>query len=386
MRAEVGLPPPERRTGLAAHDFVQAMAAANVIVTRAEKRQGAPAVESRWLQRVRAIAGNEVIGAAAARGARYLAMARAIDAPPEAKPRPMERPAPKPPLAARPQHLSITEIETLIRDPYAVYAKHVLKLTPLDPLGAQPDARTKGIMVHDALGRFIAEWTAAFDGKAEARLLAIMQAALAAVADAPDVVAVWSHRFRAIANWMVMVFEASRTGIEHRHAEIDGRIELETATGPFILTGRADRIDLLEGGGLAIFDFKTGTPQSDRSVFAGVTPQMTLEAAMAKRGGFPPIAAGRSVRELAWLAVGKCGRADPYMSAVLKRSGDTADSLAEKAFAMLQGLVDAFANADRGYTSWARPLMERGPFSGPYDHLARVREWGLVESREEAGF
>jgi ATP-dependent helicase/nuclease subunit B len=386
MRAEVGLPPPERRIGLAAHDFVQAMAAGNVIVTRAEKRQGAPTVESRWLQRVRALAGEQAVTEATARGGRYVALARTLDAPPNAKPRPISRPEPKPPLASRPPRLSITEVETLIRDPYAIYAKHVLDLMPLDPLGAPPDARIKGILVHEALGRFISAWTGAFDQRAEAKLIEIMQGVLAAVADAPDVMAVWSHRFRAIANWMVMVFEASRTGVEHRHAEIAGRIELETANGPFILSGRADRIDLLQGGGLAIFDFKTGTPQSDRSVFAGVTPQMTLEAAMAKRGGFPPIAAGRSVRELAWLAVGKCGRADPYMSAVLRRNGDDADALAEKAFAMLQGLIDAFADPDRGYVSWARPLLERGPYAGPYDHLARVREWGLVESREETGF
>jgi ATP-dependent helicase/nuclease subunit B len=380
MRAEVGLPPPERRIGLAAHDFVDALAAPRVVVSRAEKRGGAPTVESRWLQRVRALASHDAVAAMTGRGRRFVEIARQIDAPPTLKAKPIDRPRPKPPLAARPQSLSVTEIETLIRDPYAVYAKHVLKLQPLDELGAPADARVKGTLVHEALGRFIGEWSGAYDASAEARLNAIAAEAFGPIADAPDVLAVWRIRFAAIARWLIG-FEASRADVERRHAEIAGRLELATPAGPFALTGRADRVDLLSGGALAIYDFKTGTPQSDRSVFAGLTPQMTLEAAMAKRGAFAGIAAGRSVRELAWLAVGKCGRDEPYMSAV--RKGEIADVLADKAYAMLDGLVQAYADADRDYVSRARPMMERTPYVGDYDHLARVSEWALVETEED---
>jgi ATP-dependent helicase/nuclease subunit B len=380
MRADVGLPSPERRTGLAAHDFIQALAAPRVIVTRAEKRQSAPTVPSRWLQRIAALADDTTVAAMTGRGSRYVTLARQIDAPLSAKPQPIERPEPKPPLAARPQHLSITEIETLIRDPYAVYAKHVLRLQPLDPLGAPADARVKGTLVHEALGSFIARWTGPFDESAEARLVEIMREVLTAVADAPDVLAVWSFRFAAIARWFVG-FEAGRRDVRKRHAEIAGMLPVPTPSGTFTLNGRADRIDVLNDESLAIYDFKTGTPQSDRTVFAGLTPQMTLEAAMARRGGFVGVTAGRSVRELAWLAVGKCGRDDPYVSAVLR--GQTADDLADRAFAMLQGLVAAYADRDRGYLSRARPMMERDRYFGDYDHLARVREWALVESAED---
>src|SRR6185369_1630726 len=149
MRAEVGLPPPERRLGLSAHDFIQAMAAPNVIVTRAEKRGGAPTVESRWLQRICALAGDAAVARMKERGQVHVEYARLIDAPANARPQPVARPSPTPPLAARPSRLSVTEIETLIRDPYAVYAKHVLGLQPLDPLGAPPDVRVKGILIHD---------------------------------------------------------------------------------------------------------------------------------------------------------------------------------------------------------------------------------------------
>ena len=338
MRSAVGLLPPERRLGLAAHDFSEGMAAARVIVARAEKRGGTPTVESRWLQRLSALIGKDETEALAARGARYLEIARALDRPSSAI-QPAARPEPRPPVAVRPRHLSITEIETLIRDPYAVYAKHVLKLEPLDTLGNPPDAALRGSIIHAALARFTEEWTGAYDAAAEARLLAIGADCLKEIDDFPEVQAVWAIRFAAIARWFV-AWEAERNAtVARRHAEIAGKLELKTPGGIFTLTGRADRIDEMADGRLAIYDFKTGTPQTERTVFAGLTPQMTLEAAMARAGGFPNIPAGSSVGDLAWLSVGKAGRGEPYVSAVHRN--ETADDLAERALRRI-------AEADRG--------------------------------------
>ncbi len=204
---------------------------------------------------------------------------------------------------------------------------------------------------------------------------------LAAIADFPDVHAVWSIRFAAIARWFAAWEAARDEAVAKRHAEIDGALEIPTANGPFRLKGRADRIDLLKDGTAAIYDFKTSTPQTERTVFAGLTPQMTLEAALVRAGAFPGIAAGTSVGDLAWLAVGRIGRDDPYMSAV--RRGETADGLADSAHRMLVELVEAYADIGRGYVSRARPMMERARYLGDYDHLARVREWALVESDED---
>jgi ATP-dependent helicase/nuclease subunit B len=131
-------------------------------------------------------------------------------------------------------------------------------------------------------------------------------------------------------------------------------------------------------GTLAIYDFKTGTPQSERTVFAGLTPQMTLEAATARTGGFENIPAA-GVSDLAWLSLGKAGRDEPYKSAVLRNQ--TADDLADRAHAMLTELIAAFDDEQTPYLSRARPLMER--YLGDYEHLARVREWALVDSAED---
>jgi len=381
MRAALGLAPPEARIGRAAHDFVAAMSAPRVIVTRAARRAGSPTVASRWLQRLAALIGKDAADALTARGAGYVAMAGALDAAP-APPVPVERPQPQPPLAARPKKLSVTEIETLVRDPYAIYAKHVLKLRPLDPLGRPPDAALRGTLMHEALGTFIAGWRGLFDATAEAALAAIAAESLRDIEAFPDVHAVWSARLAHIGHWLI-AFEAARDGeVAERHAEIDGN--LVVVPDVFTLSGRADRIDEMKDGTLAIYDFKTGTPQSDRSVFAQLTPQMSLEAAMARAGAFAPIPAGRSVSELAWLAVGKAGRDEPYISAVIRNQ--TPDGVADAARAMLAALATEFASPDHGYASRTRPRMDNDRYIGDYDHLARVREWALVESAEDVGF
>ena len=380
MREEIGLAPPERRTGLAAHDFAQGFAAKRVFVTRAEKRDGAPTVASRWLQRSAALLGERAFERLKTRGERYVELARIIDSVPAEDVTPVKAPAPVPAVAVRPRSLSVTEIETLVRDPYAVYAKHVLKLEPLDPLGLAPDFALRGSLIHDALGRFTAAWTGAYDAAAEARLVEIGRETLAGIADFPDLHAIWSIRFAAIARWLI-AWEAKRSAeIEARHAEIAGHIEIAAPAGPFRLRGRAARIDLRRGGPLEVLDFKTGTPPSAKMVLVGFAPQLGLEAAMVRLGGFAETFTGRSIAQLAWIALGRVERGQPLASAVEKDW--TADGVADRTLDHLEELVAAFDEPERAYVSRARPMFETR-YESPYDHLARVREWALVESEED---
>ena len=380
MRAEIGLPPPERRLGLAAHDFVQAMSAPRVVVSRAAKRGGAPTVESRWLQRLRALLGEAAFGAMQARGDGTIALARDIDWVRPAEVRPVGRPEPKPPVAARPPGLSVTEIETLVRDPYAIYARRVLGLEELDPIGGAPDYAMRGSLIHEALGDFTRVWKGAWDGAATAALIDTGRRVLAAIEDFPDLHAIWSFRFANMARWLV-AWEAHRSPeIATRHAEIGGHIEIPTSTGSFRLRGRADRIDVRTDGDLEILDFKTGSPPSATRLIVGFAPQLGLEAAMARRGGFDPSFAGRAIARLAWIGLGRVGRDEPVRSAVER--DQTADTVAEIVFERFRRLIAAFDDPGRPYVSRARPMFEMR-YESPYDHLARVREWGLVESEED---
>lgn len=390
MRAELRLPSPERRTGQAAHDFVEGLANPRVVLARALKRGGAPTVESRWLQRIRTLAGDAA-GPMAERGAKFLAIARALHHVPKDAVKPVPRPRPAPPVAARPKSLSITQIETLIRDPYAIYARHILKLEPLEPLGREPDAALRGTLIHKALGDFTIAWRGDYGEAAAARLAEIARETLAIIADYPDAWSVWTARFAAMGRWFMQWELARAPEVAARSAEVAGALAFPVRDGAFTLSGRADRIDLMKNGTVEIYDFKTGTPQTEKTLYAGLTPQLTLEAAMVKAGSFDaeivkaggePLA-GRPISVLSWLAMGNAGRAEVETSA-LGRGGD-ANLLAADAHAMFAALVAAFDDPTHPYLSRTRPrTLKQERYTGDYDHLARVREWSLLESEDEA--
>jgi ATP-dependent helicase/nuclease subunit B len=196
--------------------------------------------------------------------------------------------------------------------------------------------------------------------------------------------ALWWTRFQAIAHWFIG-FEADRAAeIAARHAEIGGSLDLDAPAGPFRLTARADRVDERLDGGIEILDFKTGTPPSATQVLTGFAPQLALEAAMVGQGAFNNSVhghfSGRSIVQLAWLGLSQVERGTPFKTAVEKDW--TADGVAARALAELCQLVAAFDDESRPYVSRARPIFETR-YESDYDHLARVREWHLVESEED---
>ena len=152
MREAVGLPAPERRIGLAAHDVAQLMAAPEVVVTRAAKVDGVPTVASRWILRLEALLKGVGREQALRPTEPWLAWARQRDDVGAFEPAP--RPDPKPPVAARPRRMSVTRIEEWIANPYAVFARDILNLEPLPLLAGEPDAALRGQLVHEALHRF----------------------------------------------------------------------------------------------------------------------------------------------------------------------------------------------------------------------------------------
>ncbi len=145
MRERFGLPSPERRIGLAAHDFAQAAAAPEVVFTRSEKVEGAPTVPSRWLLRLEALIGKPT-GREADRAADLLHWQAGLNEP--ASVMPVKPPSFAPPVDARPRRLSVSAVETLMRDPYAVFARYILGLRALDPMDADPGAAERGGFIH----------------------------------------------------------------------------------------------------------------------------------------------------------------------------------------------------------------------------------------------
>ena len=287
MRTALGLPQPERRIGLSAHDFATALAAERVLLTRAEREGGAPTVPSRWLARLDALFGyepgsNSVPPEYIQRGRRsYLSWAEELDAPRDYKPWP--RPEPTPPLAARPTRLSVSSIEQWRRDPYGLYARRILGLERLDPLEAELGAADRGSALHDALDEFLRERP---DGRlpAEAleRLLSLGEKHLAGVLAAPAERAFWWPRFQRLARWFVAAEDLRRAGgAKLLRTETKGAFMIGTLT----VEARADRIDDAGGGIWEIIDYKTGRVPSKKELEGLFAPQLLLEAAMASSGG-----------------------------------------------------------------------------------------------------
>ncbi len=376
MREKLSLEPPERRVGLAAHDFTQALGAAEVWLTRANREDGEPRVASRWLQRLTAHAGETLADEMRTRGRTALLRARALDRPKESD-RP-KRPQPSPPLELRPTKLSATRIETLIRDPYEIYARAVLKLRPFEPLAKLPDARERGTLIHDVLERFIRERPRGpFDSAALDALVAIGREAFAEAADFPEIVALWWPRFQKIARWLI-ASEADRDDVAERIVEATGEIAVTPA---FALTARADRLDRLVDGTLAIVDYKTGTPPSAKEVHL-LSPQLPLEALIAARGGFTGLAAARPAR-LEYFQLSGRGTGGVLHDRSAPKDGSLDEALV-RTEERLAALVAEFARPDTRYVS--RKIPKRGRvFVGDYDHLARVAEWTTTEEEDDQG-
>lgn len=375
MRAALGLEAPERRVGLSAHDVEMALGAPRVLLTRSGRAGGAPTVASRFLQRLKAVAGEAGRAAMAAEGARHIARARRLDRP-DGPPVAAPRPEPRPPLAARPRALSVTEIGTLIRDPYAVYARRVLRLEPLDPVAADPGAADRGNIVHTALATFLEPHSGRFDAAAVAALVAAGRQAFTAVADYPEVTALWWPRFLRIAEAFV-AREAERPVARKHHVEVTGALTLTTPDGPFTLNGRADRIDETAAG-LFIVDYKTGGAPSAKEVASLLAPQLPLEAAMVRRGGFPAVPADEPIAALAYIRLR--GLTEPVEEVTIESGIDkdgidrSPDALATEALGRLMALITRYDDVGNGYLSRARVAFEQA-MDAPYDHLARAREW-----------
>lgn len=368
MRRALNLPQPEARIGLAAHDFAQLACAPEVLMTRCAVREGAPAVKSRWLWRLETLAraaGAQSLFAPSAEDD-PVRLARSLDAP-ERTIR-LAPPQPRPPADARVKRISFTEVERLIRDPYAVYARRILGLERLDLPGIPTDARQRGTALHKAIERFA-------DGDDPQRLLALIEAELEA--NGVDAAARRAQRPRLLESAELYV----RWAAAHRAAgfiayrEVRGELALP---GGRILHGRADSIDLTPDGRAEIIDYKSGAPPTTSQVKSGLSPQLTLEAAALAQGGFVD-ASGAKLRGMAQaLIYWRFGGSDPGPAAAL--AGEEVMTEAKAALERLSGLLAAYADPRNLFLS--KPRAQFANAWDEFDHFARRAEWADAEGGE----
>lgn len=371
MRQEAGLLLPERQIGLSAHDFQQAIAASEVVLTRARRSADAETVPSRWLNRLRNLmeglpqaGGPEAVAAMLARGAAWLDLARAIEAPATLA-APARRPSPRPPETVRPRELPVTAIKTLIRDPYAIYAQRILRLRKLDPLRPEPDPRLRGQALHLIVEGFLKERPEIETlPEAEARLLATATTVLEQEVPWPIAQRLWRARIGRIAARLV-ADEAGRLA-RGKPVVIEKKGSVTLKKPVFTLTATPDRIDLLTNDRVHIYDYKSGIPPKDPEIRA-FDKQLLLEAAMAERGGFAALGP-RPVAGFSYIQLGGEG------AEVQPRFGS--DEV-EETWAGLARLITLYLRADTGFT--ARRALQRITETGDYDHLSRYGEWDMTD-------
>lgn len=379
MRAAFGLPQPERRIGLSAHDFAQGFAAPTVLLTRAARVGGAPTSPARWLRRLDAVLdqiGGQPGLIRPSQGP-YRNWASALDRPPAVAP--VGRPNPKPPVAARPRELWVTHVERWMRNPYGVYARHILGLRRLDPIAAEVAAAEFGARIHAALDEYIRVHGPVPGPDAAAVLAEIGErhfGDLARRPDLADLVSFWLARYSRIAEWFVAYMTETGPTLAAVHTEVEGACVFEGPAGPFTLRAKADRIDVGRDGVATIIDYKTGAPPTGREVAAGFAPQLPLEGAILRAGGFPGIA-GASIALQYWQLKGR----DPVAN-VTRAGGSNADpqALIEEAEQGLRRLIARFDDPETGYL--CRPSPANAPRYDDYEHLARVAEWSTVQGSE----
>lgn len=367
MRLDAGLLLPERRIGLAAHDFQQAVAGKEVWITRAQRSEEAETVPSRWVNRLTNLLGGlheaggpELLARMQARGDRWLAMATQLSTP-DQRTAPALRPSPRPPVSARPKGLSVTQIKTLIRDPYAIYARSILGLKPLDPLTPEADAPLRGIIVHKILERFVRSGPAPDDPDARSALLQVATDTLDEMCPWPAYRVLWLARFTRVIDIFLTEDTARRAIATPEGFEAEGALRL---TGlDFEIKGRADRIDRCANGGVILYDYKTGAPPSQKEQ-GRFDLQLLLLAAMADRAAFKSIGKARTEAAV-YIGLGS----DPKCIAA-----PFDEHPPDKVWAEFHDLIGDWMRQPRGYT--ARLAHMKRTDTGDYDHLSRFGEWG----------
>lgn len=376
MRGEIGLPDTEMRIGLSAHDFAQLACSPDVVLTRAMRVENKPSVASRWLWRLRILTSGALESLEAADERLKTPMAHILDwaraQHTSGQSVSVLSPAPRPPLEARPVEVNVTEVQRLIRDPYAYYAQQILKLSPLEPLNAELGPREIGIAMHKALED---RDTKSVQGLDIEELVGAFETELRAVGGDTLFFAeregIWRNAAGNYYEWL-----KSRDGhVAERHFETYYSYEMEIASGRVSLRGRADLIETLSEGGLAITDFKTGKPPSFRQVKTGLEPQLPLLAVIVEKGVSKKGPKG-SADELFYFGLGT----DTGAKSVSGKDYPV-PALMDEAEAGFRKLMESYLQPGQPYLSG--PRIQFAAKYSDYDRLSRKKEW--ADAGAEAG-
>ena len=365
MRGQAGLPSPEIKIGQAAHSFFSLVCACPQVVLAAPKRrERAPVVPARWLTRLNAMLAGQALELPDHEAAGWAAQ---LDLPTSRVRR--QKPRPKPPAEKRPRVYSISDIATLMADPYAIYARKILRLAKLEPLDAESDASQFGDVVHTGLARFFAESDIA-QPDALPRLIQALEQAMFETHPRAALAQWWQARLERIAEWLL---QAERDRVAQDGAPLARALECKGEwhlAGGFVLKGRADRLERDQDGLVRIIDYKTGSVPSEKKVKAGAAPQLPLEAVMAEHGAFGEEFKA-AVKELLYVTLS--GRTKGGNEKLILGKADELRDVIDQAAGSLPLLLQKYADPDVAFL--ASPHPARDNKYDDYAGISRRAEW-----------
>ncbi len=381
MKTGIGLEPPERRIGQLAHDFQMACGTRKLIFSRSMRQGSAPTVASRWLQRLLALGGKRLADTLRSNGSDYLLWARMLDK--GGRQALAERPAPKPPADLQPRKYSFSEVSRLRRDPYAIYARRILRLHPLDPFNSDPGAAERGTLYHRIVDRFVRGGFDIQSPAADEAMVRLLNEAFDEERLPAHIDTIWRPRFTAVGK-AFLKWERERARFV-RKSFTEAAASMDVGVADIRLTGIADRLDTLTDGTVEIIDYKTGSSPSVREARVLLDPQLALEAAALKAGAFKSMGPAHP-QSLLYVRLKPGSRFDA--EAVNNENSraketKTADQLADDALIELRKLLTALMSGRHGFASRLIVQKERD-YGGEYDHLARVAEWSTADSEDDS--
>ena len=378
MKKDFGFPLPERSIGVMAADFAHLLNAGEVYLTRAERVDGTPTNKSRWWLRLETVLsanfGGNKENYAFLYDNKYSLWAKYLERAVVQKR--IGAPEPRPPLYLRPRKLSAVNFEMLMRDPYTIFAKYILKLYPLENLDEDVAYRDYGNIIHKVIERFNNVYnTGSYPADAEQQMLRIGEEEFAANHISSDIKAFWWPKFVKTVNWLIETEKAYRPEIRKVHNEITGSMVFDSAGGKFTITAKADRVDETKDGKINILDYKTGKARSDKEIASGMAPQLPIEGLIAQNGGFAEIPA-KNISTLRYWRLGK--------EEIVANEEQSQRGL-ERTMNYLQTTIAHFDKESTPY--YTKPDPHEAPDYSDYDHLSRFLEWSVRDDQtKETGF
>ena len=330
---KIGLPSPNRKVSLMALDFMNLSCGGDVYWLRSKQSGGVLTTESRFLSRVRVATGdiktdNEILD-----------FVRNMD---NVEYNPLDYSSPFPPIDR--SDVYVTEIELLIHNPYAFYAKHILRLKPMDDYWVLPDARQFGILVHDVIEN-------ATDFNVDNLIREMDMRAKQVLEPESIIFYFWHKRFCEIAPFVANYFK-------------DKKIQYKEILGSTNISGRnvRARADLIWDG--VVMDIKTGGAPNKKQLMDGTMPQIALEGYIMQSGGFAIKMKDVSITPILQFLQLKNGDLD-----LIEYSDDVAQEMIDNTVQKVKELFGQYSGDNRAAYDYRESV---GAKYHEWDDLARV--------------